>query len=372
MAKGISTRGDALVTQTADGVDLNDIWDEVARVLDLYNKERSAVVSLLSYRTTQVADAVPQSISSESLEEVSEYGLPRAVRPPSDVIKLGYQMRTYDIALRSTWQYLRSATSEQVVAGVTTVLEADNKKTSGMILQRLFNPTVEINDWQQNCYGLWNADGMKPPPFLGKTFASDHTHYVASQSTVIDSQDIELMIRHVKEHGYGTKPGSQMLIFAHPDDVDAAAIPAWRAGLAYRTGGPLPQHDFVPSSLMPAWISDETVHGTVPAADFNGLPVLGSYAGALLIQSYFVPVGYVAVTATSGPNSDLNPVAFREDKNPDYAGLLHVGGPGVYPLQESMFVRSFGVGVRHRGGAIVCQITSGSTYAAPAAGAIPL
>ena len=59
---------------------------------------------------------------------------------------------------------------------------------------------------------------------------------------------------------------------------------AWRAGVEYRTGGPLPQWDFIPSALMPAWISDETIHGPVPAADFNGLQVWGSYAGALLIQ----------------------------------------------------------------------------------------
>ena len=49
---------------------------------------------------------------------------------------------------------------------------------------------------------------MVPPPYLGKTFEGTHTHYLTSGSTVIDSQDIEDMIRHVKEHGYGTTPGS--------------------------------------------------------------------------------------------------------------------------------------------------------------------
>ena len=61
MAKGISTQGDVLVNMTSDGVDLNQIWAEVQDVLELYNKERSAVVQLLSYPTTQVADAVPQA-----------------------------------------------------------------------------------------------------------------------------------------------------------------------------------------------------------------------------------------------------------------------------------------------------------------------
>jgi hypothetical protein len=116
---------------------------------------------------------------------------------------------------------------------------------------------------------------------------------------------------------------------------------------------------------MPAWISDEIVHGPVPNADFNGLQVWGSYAGALLIQSNCVPKGYVAVVATAGANSDLNPVAMREHTNTAYQGLRHIPGNGPYPIQDSFFVRSFGTGVRHRGAAIVCQITTGGTYNVP-------
>lgn len=83
-------------------------------------------------------------------------------------------------------------------AQVTRCLEADNKLVTGTILRRLFTPTTELNDWNHTCYGLWNADGMVPPPYLGKTFDGAHTHYLTSGSTVIDSQDIEDMIRHVR------------------------------------------------------------------------------------------------------------------------------------------------------------------------------
>jgi hypothetical protein len=72
VAKGISTHGDVLVNVTADGLELNQIWSEIQEALDLYNAERSAVVRLLSYPTTQVADEVPQSISSDSFEEATE------------------------------------------------------------------------------------------------------------------------------------------------------------------------------------------------------------------------------------------------------------------------------------------------------------
>lgn len=43
MAFGMSTRGDVLVNQTADGVDLNDIWAEVQDVLALYGKGRKSI-----------------------------------------------------------------------------------------------------------------------------------------------------------------------------------------------------------------------------------------------------------------------------------------------------------------------------------------
>jgi hypothetical protein len=364
MAKGISTQGDVLVNQTADGVDLNDVWAEIADVIELYNSERSAIVNQLSYRTVQVGDAVPQTISGDSFEIATDLGAPRAIRPPSDVVKLGNTFRDYDVALRASWRFLRGATAEQITAQVTRVLDGDVRNVTGTILNRLFNPVVEENDWQINCYGLWSAD-MTPPPYLGKTFDGTHTHYLVSNSTVIDSQDIEQMIRHVKEHGYGTRQGSQMLILAHPDDVQLASMTAWRAGVEYRTGGPLPMYDFIPSALMPAWISDEQIHGPIPAPDYYGLEVHGSYADAKLIQSQFVPLGWVAVVASGGPNSDHNPIALREHVNPAYQGLRHIPGNGPYPIQDSFFARGFGVGTRHRGAAVVCKIAASGSYSAP-------
>lgn len=368
MAKGISTHGDVLVNQTADGVDLNDIWSEVQQVLELYNAERTSIANLLSYRTVNVADAIPQSISSDSFEEATEFGIPRAIRPPSDVLRLGYSFRDWDVSLRATWKFLREATAEQVQAQVTRVIEADNKLTNGTVLNRLFNPATALNEWGHTCYGLWNADGMVPPPYLGQTFTGSHSHYLVSGSTVLDAQDVEAMIHHVQEHGYGfpgTSNSATLLLLMNPLDVDASALTAWRAGVEYRAGAPLPKWDFIPSALMPAWISNETIHGAIPKAELYGLQVWGSYGSALLIQSNYVPVGYAALVATGGPNSDANPVGFREHINPAYQGLRHIPGPGPYPIQNSFFARGFGVGTRHRGAAVVCQITENNSYAAP-------
>ena len=44
---------------------------------------------------------------------------------------------------------------------------------------------------------------MIPPMYLGKIFDGTHTHYLTSGSATIDSQDIEDMLHHITEHGYG-------------------------------------------------------------------------------------------------------------------------------------------------------------------------
>ena len=75
--------------------------------------------------------------------------------------------------------------------------------------------------------------------------------------------------------------------------------------------------------------------------------------------------GYAALVATGGPNNDSNPVGFREHINPAYQGLRHIPGQGPYPLMDSFFARGFGVGTRHRGAAVVCQITENASYTAP-------
>jgi len=78
----------------------------------------------------------------------------------------------------------------------------------------------------------------------------------------------------------------------------------------------------------------------VPPADYNGLTVTGSYGNALLIESYFIPVGWIAIVASGGPDSTDNPVGFREHVNPAYQGLRVIPGHWQdYPFIESYLAR---------------------------------
>ena len=337
---------------------------EIGKALELYNEHRSTIVRLLSYPTIAVADIIPQSVEGESFEIASEMGIPTALREPADYLRLGYNFQDYDKRLSATCKWLRSATAEQVTAQVTRIFEADNRLVSGTILRRLLDPAPRFNEWQHTVYGLWSADGMLLPAQLGKTFDNTHTHYLTSGSTSIDSADIEDMIRHVTEHGYGRfgSQGGQLIILAHPDPVEDMTF--WRAGVEYATGK-TPKWDFVPSAAQRAYFTTEHLVGAIPPADFNGLQVLGSGGDAWLIQSHYVPTGYVIVAATGGLDSDMNPVGFRRHVNTAYHGLRQIPGRGPYPLQDNLYARGFGVGVRHRGAAVVMQVTTNTNYTAP-------
>lgn len=371
-ARGYQASDSVLVNELADGVTLEQIWGEVADALDLYNRERSAITNLLCYRTTNAAEAVAQNIGTEKFEEATEYGVPRGI---GDIgyLKLGMSLKDYDLGLRMSWKYLRDATSDQVQNRISRALESDNRLVTGTILNRLFSNVTRTNEFGHSVFGLWSGDGMVPPPHLGKSFDGSHTHLLPTGSTTLDSEDVEIGINHVRQHGYGGAQAARFLLLMNPNDVETSGITAWRAGVSYRSGGPLPKWDFIPSSNAPARLTAERVEGAVPPPDYYGLECAGSYGNSLLIQSYFIPSGYAAVVASGGPGSESNPIALREHTNPRYQGLrLLPGRDREYPLIESYMLRTFGVGVRHRGAACCFQITTNPTYTPPAAGMIPV
>lgn len=137
------------------------MWNEIVDALAEYNKQKSALAGLLSFRTTAVASAVPQGQEVPLFDEATEFGTPRGIADPT-YLSLGYSFKDFDIASRMSWKYLRQADSQQVANRVSRILAGDNQLVNGSILERLLDPTVRVNDWGHNVYGLYNGD-MKPP-----------------------------------------------------------------------------------------------------------------------------------------------------------------------------------------------------------------
>lgn len=363
MAGGYSTAGDVLVSHSADGVELNKIWQQIQDANELYNGSRSSLTRLLSYPTTNVADAIPQGLSSHSFEKATEFGVPVAAREPATALPLGYDFEDYDGRSAFTWKFLRDSSAEQIKSVANRIFEGDNKLVNGTILNRLFSPTEGVNEHGHRVFGLWNSDNIVPPPYMGQTFTAPHQHYLTTEATTLDSEIVEDAIRHITHHGYGLDQGSQLLILASPSTGEA--IETWRQGVESVASGPKAKYDFVRSSTAPPYLTDETIIGQQAPGSFHNLPVSGSYGPAWLIEHAYVPAGYIAVVASGGVDSQNNPVAFRQHPNTAYQDLRWIPGNGKYPLIETFAQRSFGVGVRHRGAAVCIQITASSTYTAP-------
>lgn len=359
-ARGYNASGDVL-TQTADGRSLADIWTEFQQTIAIANERRQGLIDLLTFPVTSIIEDVPQ-FGGGDFEKASEYGVPQGIRPTTNVLSLGYSFDWYDLAARFTWQFLAEASTGQVEAVHQSALEADNRLVFLEVMRTLFrntNRTANINTQNYNVYTFWNADGTVPPSYKNNTFAGSHTHFRASGAASVTSGDLDEIVDDFKSHGYTNENGTTHFLMCNT--TEATVIRTFKVATGAR-------YDFIPSAGSPAVILPATngLLGTQVASTFRGFNVIGSYGNLLIIEEDYIPAGYIVGFASGGEANLNNPIGFREHANPGLRGLRLVKGREPdYPLIDSYYQRGFGTGVRQRGAAMVMKITAGS-YTVPA------
>lgn len=354
-----------LVTQTVDGTDLNDLWNDFAASVAIANEARTKIVQLLTYPVTKNIERVGQ-VSSTRFEVASEYGEPRGMRPSVGAFNLGYDFEWYDLAARYTWKFLAEAPASQVEANNQMALEADNALIYEKVMEALYagntNRTADIDGVQDvNVYGLYNNDGTVPPKFKNTTFDGTHNHYMVSGAAALEPGDFNDLYKNIAEHGYTMQAGYKHIALVNSAEGDV--IRTWRiaSGATY---------DFIPAQgnfaqLLPV---DQQLLGAQPGNSYAGLNVIGSYGPWLIVEDDLFPAKYVVGTATGGPENLNNVVGLRQHANPSLRGLRLVKGPNPdYPLIDSFYQRGFGTGIRQRGAAAVMQVKATGSYAPPAA-----
>lgn len=365
---GYHTEGD-IVTQTSDGIDLNQLWGEYQQTLAIYNTMRQRLISLFTYPVTNLIENVPQ-VGEATFEEASEFGEPRSSRIGVKYLQLGYDFKDYDAAIRYTWKFLRDADARQVQAVHEEMIRADGRMIFRKVMEALFdNRDRETEIAQRNypVYPLYNADGMIPPSYKNNTFDGTHNHYIVSGNAQIDSGDLEAAYEHLEHHGYSIESGAT--IVAMVNKTQAKEIRKFRAGVA-NNNSVIAAYDFIPSPNQPPTIlpNTEGLLGSQPTNNWGGLRVLGSYADVLIIEDSYIPEGYMLMFASGGSADVRNLVGLREHANQAYRGLrLLPGNQQRYPLIDSYYSRGFGTGVRQRGGATITQFKASGTYDVPAA-----
>lgn len=359
-AKGYNASADIL-TQTADGRDLNEIWNEFQSVISIQNEERQRLVDIFTFPVTSMIEDVLQ-FGGGDFEEASEYGVPQGLRPTGSALSLGYTFKWYDLAARFTWQFLADAPATQVEAVHQSALEADNRLVFLEIMKTLFrsdNRTATIKGQNYNVYTFWNADGTVPPKYKNNTFDGTHTHFRVSGAAAVTSGDLDEISDDFDSHGYSTENGSTQALLVNK--VEGKVIRAFKV-----SSGAM--YDFIPAQGQPGIIlTQQQVFGATQAAStFRGLKVIGTYGNLTIIEEDYVPAGYI-VGLTSGGDANINnPIGFRQHATESLRGLRLVKGREAdYPLIDSYYARGFGTGVRQRGAAMIMQIKASGSYVAP-------
>lgn len=357
MPRGYNAMADVLVT--SDGVDANDIWAEAQSVVAARNAQRDRWINLLTFPTAQVAEQVWQfgDNADAVMEEVSEYGVPKAIRPEATGTTLGTPGKWYDVSARLTFRAIAEMSSAQLAAITNMAVEADNKLLYSQVMTRVFN-AANIAFTEKGIahtgHAFYNGDGVKPPTYNGNTFAGTHTHYRTSGAATVASGDLDEIVSDFKSHGFGPENGNTLLLFVNP--VEGQVIKGFR----HANGA---AEDFVPSAGS-RFFTDATLMGRQPSATWGPFAVLGAYNELLIIEDTRIPAGYMVGLVSGGANLPTNPLALRQHAN--LPGLrVFAGNRSDYPLVDSYWARFTGASVRQRGAGLVMQITANANYAAP-------
>lgn len=352
-----------IITQTLDGANINQMWDEFQRTLTIWNRDRNVLVNLFTFGVTNPVERIRYP-SEEDFEEASEFGEPKGVRlGPS--FNLGYDFKWYDLAIRYTWMFLAESTAEQLRALNNSALEADNRLMFTKVLRALFNNinrSADINEQAVTVYPLYNNDGTVPPKYKGTTHLSTHTHYLTSGAATVDQGDLNDIETHMRHHGYTSQLGYRLLLLCNPQE--GAVIRTLKVATGAR-------YDFIPSAGYGGGVFMPANGGIVarPAdAGIPGLITIGTYGPFAVVEDDYIPAGYLVATAAGGERNVGNLVGIREHENGSLRGLRLVKGKdNDYPLTDSYYLHGFGTGVRHRGAGVVMQIAVDATFDIPAA-----
>jgi hypothetical protein len=352
-----------LITETIDGIPINDLWGEFLQTILAWNEDRDALMALLSFSVSQLTERVFYPTTDADFEEASEFGVPKGIRISGKPFIMGYGFKWYDLAIRYTWLFLSETPADQIRGLNNSALEADNRLVFSRVFRRLFNPTNEvanIEDQDVNVYPLYNGDGTVPPQFRSTTFDGSHTHFLTSGAAVITSQDLDDIATHLQHHGYTPERGYTMIVMVNEQEGNVIRT-------FTRAGGA--KWDFIPGPrfgggvILPAGqiIQGAPAQNTGPIEDR-----IGTYGPFQVLEDYGIPPGYVVAWVTGGEDNVGNLVGIREHQNQSLRGLQLVKGrDNDYPLVDSYYIHGLGTGVRHRGAGVVMEITANPVYAPP-------
>lgn len=318
---------------TSDYIDPNQLWQDYQDSLEDYNATSNGLIDLLTFRTTDKTFSVLQG--AYEFEDYADFTLPDS--QDLSYLELSIGIKDFDLRFAFTWARILESTQAELDARHAAALQADTRLLLKQVIRSaLTKEGLTLGGVTSPAF--YNADGTVPPTVKNTTFTGSHNHYLVSSAASLAIGDIDRLEADLTHHGF-------------LQDLVVLNNRAQTATIKGLTG-------FVPSASQ--------VHD-IKWTNMVGEPYYGSYSRFSFLEEDWIPSTYLfAFSAQGGPNSNLNPIAFRESINPAARGLiLQRGNNPEYPLADSFYYRKFGVGVRQRGNGVALQITENPTYTSP-------
>ena len=335
--------------RTIDGQLFSDIWTDLNTRLAIFNEQANRMVGLLTFPVDRAQDRVSVPWTPE-FERATEFGRPSKTR--FKTIFRGFPLAHWDLGYGFTQEFLDDSKASEIMAVQVQSESAYWALQMRTAMTALFDNAPDASDEGVTVLPLYNADGEVPPNYRRWTHTGSHAHYLTSAA--LDVAALGTMETHLIHHGYGddSMGGAGGKIFLHVNRANMAAVRAL-AG-------------FVPATTATSpTIIDGQVVGLQRSGEM-GLNPEGYFGKMIVIENNEVPAGYLMALVSGGIFSNQNPVGMRQHENTSARGLrLIEGNRAHYPLIESVYDTYLGAGVRHRGAAVVTQITAGA-YEVPA------
>jgi len=236
-------------------------------------------------------------------------------------------LRDFALGFGFTKQAIQDSTSDELRETHSAALRADQRLLAKRFFYRCLTPgagAVSRGFWD----GLMGAAGERAPPdYKGNTFTDTHNHYLASGAATPALADINLLKRHIREHGYA---GELYMLLNSSLVEDLENLAGWTAAMT-------------PVSII------ETIAR-------EGFQAVKRFQEFTWIIEDWVPDGYLLAV-----EAQVKPVTMREPLQAAGRGLKLYEGPySDMPLREAYYEHRFDLDVAHRGAGAAMMITTGA------------
>lgn len=329
------------------------VYDGIARLVDRYNQELTAALSVFVEEQTENFKERYKLPGGGRLQRRGGYAASAAVKAYGGY-DVAYPLEDFGAQLADSDVALAYMTLQDLDRHLDTIFAQDANTVRFEILKALLNNTqdtfVDPLHGSLTIEPLANGDSVTYPPVLGSESEATDSHYLESgyaASSISDTNNPYITIRdELEEHFGAVQGGANILAFINNAQVTKTEALTDYVDLTDR---------FMQAGQDTATLFN--LPGRLPGR------VIGRTNGCWIIEWRWIPANYIVAVDADAPK----PLKMRVDPaNTGLPrGLALVATDDKYPLESAHYRHRFGIGCGNRLNGVVMELGTGGSYTIP-------